>query len=214
KRNYSIVSLSEKLKETRSAVMRLSNNLSQLNGRLSCLQDSLQFQLTSLNERVHRVEAKNHVDFVVDKWRNGLWDKYPPLISLYLLVEELHWGDFGVYRRAVNANSKVHELIQYLCNQIFRIIEEELDLPKNNLFIVSDWLKSDVDLSDEQRDMLIFLYSQAKIKESPFAWSIASYVDNYSPPHVFNEVPIVLSPSRIVESLIDEFAESLGKDDG
>lgn len=201
-----ITRLINKLGETRDATTRLNGKVSEIDDRVVQLQNKINLEFTKLNQRVHRAEAKNHVDLVIAKWKKELWLNYPPLINLYLFIDELYWGDFGIYCRNSNDSNKVNELIEYLRNLVLEITKDKIGINRYELFIMSKWLKPICDLPKEQLEMLAYLcdWANLKIKTAPVTWSIHSYVTSYTPPYVHRDIPIVLNSNRLFDYLIDE----------
>ncbi|NES81656.1 MAG: hypothetical protein F6K10_09765 [Moorea sp. SIO2B7] len=202
-----ITGLVNKLCETRNAVMRLNGRVSGIDNHLLQLQNKINLEFTDLKERVHHTEAKNHVDFVITKLNEKLWLNYPPIVSLYLSIDELYWGDFGIYCRNSNDSKKVNRLIEYLRNLVLKTIKDKIGINQDQLFVMSEWFKPSGDLANEQIEMLAYLSDWAKLKIAPVTWSIQSYANNHTSPHVYNEIPLVLNPNRLFDRLIDEHYE-------
>lgn len=199
-----ITRLVSKLGEAHNATIRLSGRVGEVDDRIVELQNKTSLEFIRLNERVHRAEAKNHVDLVVTKWKNGLWLNYPILVSLFLCIDELYWGDFGIYCRSSNEFKKVSELIGYLRDLVLEVIKDKMDINKNELFIVFELLKPIVDLPNEQLEMLSFLCDWANLKTAPFTWSIHGYSTSYTPSYMHKDFPIVLNSTRLFDRLVDE----------
>lgn len=199
-----ITRLTNKLSETRHGVMRLKGRVSEIDDRLVQLQNKINLEFIQLNERVHRTEAKNQVDIVFTKWNKELWLNYPPLVSLYLSIDELFWGDFGIYCRNSAASNKVNELIEYLRNRVLEIIEDKISIKRHELLVLSELLKPIYNLPNEQRQMLLYLCDWSDFKTAPVTWSIQSCASSYTPPHVQKDIPIVLNSNRLFDCLIDE----------
>ncbi|MGB6297993.1 MAG: diguanylate cyclase regulator RdcB family protein [Rivularia sp. (in: cyanobacteria)] len=199
-----ITHLTTKLCEVRNATTHLSGKISEVDDRIVELQNKADLKFIQLNKRVHRVEAKNHVDLVVTKWKNELWTYYPVLASLFLCIDELYWGDFGTYCRTENNLKKVSELVDYLRGLVLGAIKNKLGVSKNELFIVFKLLEPIVDLSDEQLEMLAYLCDWANFQTAPFTWFINGYATNYTPQYALKYFPIVLNSTRLFDRLLDE----------
>ncbi len=199
-----ITRLIDKLSETRNATMHVNRRVNEIDSRVVELQSKISFEFSRLNERVQRTEAKSHVDLVIAKWNAELWFNYPPLVSLYLCIDELHWGDFGMYcRNSADAN-KVNDLTDYLRNCLLEIIKKRIGTEKNELFVMAQWLKPISALPDERLEMLTYLCNWADSKTTPITWSIYSYATSYTPTHASKDIPITLNSARLIDRLVDE----------
>lgn len=205
-----ITYLTNKLSETRNAVMRINGRVEGIADRFEQLQSKLEIELRKLKKRVDRIEAKHHIDFVIAKWSEELWLNYPPLVKLYLSIDELYWGDFGIYCRNPEDSEKVNDLIKYLRNEILKIIKNTIGINPDKPFIMSQWLKPISDLPKEELEMLAYVcdWANLKIKTAPVTWSIHSYATSYTPPHAHNDIPIVLNFNTLFYCLIDEHNDS------
>ncbi|MEA5554403.1 diguanylate cyclase regulator RdcB family protein [Anabaena cylindrica UHCC 0172] len=199
-----ITRLTNKLSETRQGVMRLKGRVSEIDDRLVQLQNKINLEFTKLNERVHRTEAKIHVDLVFTKWKKELWLNYPPIVSLYLSIDELFWGDFGTYCRHSADSKKVNEMREYLRDGVLELIEDKIGIKQHELFDLSELLNPICNLQNEEREMLLYLCDWSDFKTAPVTWSIQSYASSYTPPHVHKEIPKVLNSNRLCDRLIDE----------
>jgi hypothetical protein len=202
--DIAITRLAIKLGEARNATLCLTGKIGEVDDRIVELQNKTNLEFARLNERVHRAEAKNHVDLVVAKWKNGLWLNYPILVSLCLCIDELYWGDFGVYCRSSNEFKKVNELIGYLRDLALDVIRDRVGINENELFIVFELLKPIINLPNDQLEMLAYLCDWANLKAAPFTWSIHGYATSYIPSYAHKDFPIVLNSNRLFDRLIDE----------
>ncbi|MTJ09021.1 diguanylate cyclase regulator RdcB family protein [Anabaena sp. UHCC 0204] len=195
-----ITRLTDKLRETREGVMRLNGRVIEIDNRLG----QLNLEFINLKNELNQVKAKNHVDLVFAKWNGELWLNYPPLVSLYLAIDELFWGDFGIYCRNSADSRKVNDLIEYLCNKVLKMIKDEIGINQHKPLLLSELLSPICKLSDEEREMLSYLCDWSDFKTAPVTWSIYSYASDHKPPHVNKEIPIVLHSKRLFYRLIDE----------
>ncbi|HAG85024.1 MAG TPA: hypothetical protein DCL61_28710 [Cyanobacteria bacterium UBA12227] len=199
-----ITQLISKLGKVRDVAIRLDGKIHEVDDRIVELQNKAGLEFIKLNERVHRAEAQNHVDLVVAKWKNELWTHYPILVSLFLCIDELYWGDFGTYCRSANDLKKVNDLVGYLRNLVLDVVKSNLDMSRNDLFIVFELLKPIAELPNEQTEMLAYLCDWANLKAAPFTWSIHGYATSHTPSYVYKDFPIVINATRLFDRLLGE----------
>jgi hypothetical protein len=106
KSNMGIIKISNKLLETRQALLLIKNSHDKVKqdvdiilGRLS----EVDVKCKQLDDRIDRVDAgrlaEQQLSAVFDRWKARRLHAYPILLRVFFVLDELYWGDFGNYIR-------------------------------------------------------------------------------------------------------------------
>jgi virulence-associated protein VapD len=213
--DLAIAKIGEKLLETRQGIMVLlekHNNLQYQVDEILISMDSIKEKYSQLSIRIEQVDdgrlATQHLEYIFDKWAAGRLNHYPMLIRLFLVFDELYWGDFGNYCRQFGL---VHREIQRLIEQVHNkaLIQLKNDGANNQII---DW-QADIkyalqNLSIEHREVIVYLTDQAIDETMPIIWSLNKLANNpYIDGRVQNiKVPIILTMQNAINRFSADFA--------
>lgn len=102
--------ITNKLTETRAGVMRLnvkfSGQFDAVWQKMDAIVASYGPRLASLEQRTARLERLDivdaHIEFVLSKWSAGHYQSFSLLERLFVVCNELQWGDFGDFQRQLS----------------------------------------------------------------------------------------------------------------
>lgn len=218
--DLAIIKIGTKLVETRQGVMILLEKHNALHievNQLLVSMDNMEEKYSQLSLRIEQVDdgrlATQHIEAVFDKWEAGRLNHYPVLIRLFLVFDELYWGDFGHYCRQCGLE---HREIQRLTEQVKN---------KSLIQLKNDWLNGQLpahafdwqlnikqelqNLSVEHREVIAYLTDEAINDAMPMLWRLNQLATN---PHHHNDslpsknVPLVLT----MQNAINRFSADFG----
>jgi hypothetical protein len=183
KSDIAVARLAGKLKETRTGVMRLQERHNELAANVQViaqdvdqLQIQVQDQWIQLKSKIRQVDAGRlasaHLEQVFDKWQAERLNSYPPLVRLYIVIDELHWGNFGTYCRSQFGTSEVHQLMEQLLHKALFQMKQDLGGDVSQLMLPEEWLSPIMDLPEESREVLSYLSNWADPQTAPVTWTI------------------------------------------
>jgi hypothetical protein len=105
--------ITDKLTETRAGVMRMNVKFTaQFDAvwqKMDAIVASYGPRLASLELRTARLERLDlvdaHIEFVLSKWSAGHYQAFSPLERLFVVCNELQWGDFGDFQRQLSRSA-------------------------------------------------------------------------------------------------------------
>lgn len=216
--DLAITKIGNKLLETRQGVMMLlekHNGLQIEVNQLLISMDNMEEKYNQLSIRIEQVDdgrlATQHIEAVFDKWEAGGLSHYPVLIRLFLVFDELYWGDFGHYCRQCGLE---HREIQRLTEQVKNksLVQLKNDWSVNQLPVHAfDWqsaIKQELqNLSVEHREVVAYLTDEAINDTVPMLWSLNQLANN---PHHDNflpskNVPLVLTMHNAINRFSTDF---------
>ncbi|KAB8331886.1 hypothetical protein SD80_020380 [Scytonema tolypothrichoides VB-61278] len=181
KSDIAIAHLAGKLQETRAGVMRLQEGHNELVEDVQAIKQRLEeFKIevdgrfTRLEFEVQYLSASDHLQQVFNKFEAGNLNKYPLLARLYLVIDELYWGKFGIYCRSQFGTSEVDELMRQLVNKALIQMKQDLGGDISELTLPKKWLSPIQDLPEESREVLSYLSNWADPQTAPVAWAIGN----------------------------------------
>jgi hypothetical protein len=181
KSDIAVARLAGKLKETRTGVMRLQERHNELAENVQAIKQRLdQFEIevdkrwTRLESEVQYLSAEGHLNRVFTKWQPRLFNKYPPLAGLYLMIDELYWGTFGIYCRKEFGTSEVRQLMEELGHKALILMEAYSKDDVYQLTLPEKWLSPIRDLPEESREVLSYLSNWADPQTAPVTWAISN----------------------------------------
>ena len=204
-----IARLADKLKETLTGVMRLQERQNKLAEDVQATKQHLeQFEIqvdnrcTRLESEVEFLSAKAHLDQVFIKWQARYIKKYPPLAGLYLMIDELYWGMFGIYCRKKFGANQVDQLMEQLGDKALILMETNLKGEVSQLMFSKEWLSSIQNLPKESREALSYLSDWADAQTTPVTWAIknAALLESELP----DDFPRVFSGEHAINHLMYE----------
>lgn len=216
--DLAITKIGNKLLETRQGVIILLEKHNALHHEVEKLlvsMDNMNEKYSQLSIRLEQVDdgrlAAQHIEAVFDKWEAGGLNHYPVLIRLFLVFDELYWGDFGHYCRQCGLE---HREIQRLTEQVKNksLIQLKDDCLNNQLpTLTYDWqsyIKQELkNLPAEHCEVISYLTDEAVNDSMPMLWSLNQLANN--PRHngllASVNVPIVLNTQNAVNRFSFDF---------
>ena len=204
-----ISTLSDKLIETRERIIHIQNIQTNVLEQLSDFHLNFEHQLSKLQSKISDVDlaqlANSHLEQVFDKWKAGRLDQYPPLVRLFLVVDELYWGKFGEFCRKLHGEKKSEILQEQLIDKALVQIKQDISGNTYKLFITKEWLYPIQSLPDDTRQTIAYLSNWSNPQKTPITWAIRNAAlpqDHFPRPR--NRVPHVISCSQAVKHLTHE----------
>ena len=216
--DLAIAKISNKLLETRQGVMLLLNKQNALQHEVEKLllaMDGMNERYSQLSIRLERVDdgrlATQHIEAVFDKWQAGRLNHYPVLIRLFLVFDELYWGDFGNYCRQCGLE---HREIQRLVQQVHdkTLIQLKTDWLTGQLSPIAYAWQTDTkhylqNLQPEYREVIRYLTDEATNDSMPMLWSLNQLAND---PHYEDllpsaNIPIVLTMQNAINRFSFDF---------
>lgn len=217
--DLAITKIGTKLLETRRGVMILLDKHNALRHEVEKLlisMDNMNEKYSQLSIRLEQVDdgrlATQHIEAVFDKWEAGGLNHYPVLIRLFLVFDELYWGDFGHYCRQCGLEHR----------EIKRLVEQLQN--KSCIQLKSDWLNGQLpshaydwqsaikqelqNVAVEHCDVIAYLTDEAVNDTMPMLWSLNQLANN---PHHNNflpskNVPLVLTMQNAINRFSADFS--------
>jgi hypothetical protein len=190
KSDIAVNCLANKLIETRQGVMRLQERHKELREQVQAMYQDINRRLTQVNHDVSSMKsdiqyfnANDHLIRVFKKWEREQLKLYPPLARLYIVIDELYWGDFGIYCRSKFGEKKVNELMQDLADKALSQMAKDLkDLGEKDLKGLGNYMSQLMfpqkflnpinDLPEELREVIGYLSDWAEPQIAPVSWAI------------------------------------------
>lgn len=216
--DLAITKIGNKLLETRQGVMILlekHNSLHHEVKKILISMDGMNQKYSQLSIRLEQVNdgrlATQHSEAVFDKWQAGRLNHYPVLIRLFLVFDELYWGDFGNYCRQCGLEHReIKRLIEQLQNK--SLIQLKHDWVNNQLSpLAYDWQtdtkQSLQNLQTEHRDVIAYLTNNAINDSMPMLWSLNQLANNPYDSDLLPclHVPIVLNIQNAINRFTFDF---------
>ncbi len=213
--DLAITKIGSKLLETRQGVMILLEKHNSLQFEVNSLLLSMDSMDKKYNQLFLRIEQVNdgrlaslHIEKVFVKWAAGGLNHYPLLIRLFLVFDELYWGDFGNYCRQLGLeNKEIQDYIQMVKDK--SRIQLKNDWSVNQLPNTAfDWqanIKQGLqNLSVEHCDVIAYLTDEAINDAMPMVWSLNQLANN---PHYDDFLPSENLPKHLTpENAINRFS--------
>ena len=217
--DLAITKIGSKLLETRQGVMILlekHNSLHHEVEKILISMDNMNEKYSQLSIRLEQVDdgrlATQHIEAVFDKWEAGGLNHYPVLVRLFLVFDELYWGDFGHYCRQCGLEHReIKRLIEQLQNK--SLIQLKSDwvngkLPSHAYDWQSDIKQELQNVAVEHREVIAYLTDEAINDSMPMIWSLNQLANN---PHhndflLSKNVPLVLT----MQNAINRFSADFG----
>lgn len=215
--DLALAKVANKLSETRHGVMRLQekhNALRQDVEKLLSAMDGMNKKYSQLSERLEQIDggrlATQHIEAVFVKWEAGRLDRYPVVARLFLVFDELYWGDFGNYCRQCGLEHReIKRLIGQVQDKALTRLKE--DWTSNGLSSVYDW-RTDTrqrlqDLPSEYRDLIAYLSDDATDESMPMLWALNQLANATTFPILLanKHVPIILTAQNVINRFSADF---------
>lgn len=205
KANSAIISLNEGMvtlvdysKDTRVLLQEMGITLG---ARL----DQLESRVRKLE---YRVDAREQIDLLFEKWEAGEFDAYPIMLRLYLVFERLYWGEYGDFIRIFNGSREANTLMELLKTKCLKQLRKDAALDHDNFAGIRHWLyaSSPKVIEDDLQESLSFMADWTDPVTMPFAYSavnFATHSDKELPLHL----PRIGNPESLHQNFNREFFE-------
>lgn len=212
--DLAITKVVEKLTETRAGVMRLNAKHHELAQQVNSLIsdfERLDNQYLELSQKVQQIDdgrlATQHLEAVFDKWAAGRLNHYPVILRLFLVFDELHWGDFGNYCRQYNLEHEINRLIQQAKDKAVIQLKHDLQINDTNVWGWHEQLAAEIQkLPTDYQQVLAYLTDDAEIDETPMLWAVNRLAIGKTDLNDCKYLPFVFN----VQSVIQNFAHDFG----
>jgi len=215
--DLALATVATKLSETRHGVMRLQekhNALRQDVEKLLFRMDDMDKKYDQLSERIEQVDggrlATQQIEAVFDKWQAGCLERYPVIVRLFLVFDELYWGDFGGYcRQRGLAHREIKRLIEQVQHKALTRLKE--DWTSVGLPSVYDWRPDTRQrlqgLPGEYRGLIAYLSDGATNESTPMLWALRQLANAANPPTRLanSHVPIILTAQNAINRFSADF---------
>jgi len=211
--DLAIAKVADKLAETRAGVMRLYAKHQQLAQQVENLIvefDRLDSKFNDLTLKLQQVDAgrlaKQHLDAVFDKWEAGRLNRYPEMIRLYFVFDELYWGEFGNYCRQYKIEHEVKRLVQQVKDKALIQMNQDrnsFNPPLNKTMAWQKNLFTEVqNLSHDYQQTLAYLSDNTHAELTPMLWAVNRIAIGKNDLESCKNIPIILN----IENTINRFA--------
>ncbi len=213
--DLAIAKVSDKLVETRKGLLILlerHQNLKQQVTGIMVQLDDMKNDHQQLSARLDQVDsgrlATQQIEAVFDKWKAGRLDHYPILVRLFLVFDELYWGDFGNYcRKCGLEHSEIKRLVQQVQDKSLIQLKCEWGNSRS-IYIWQDDTKSQLqNLHGDYREMLAYLTDGAPHDEMPMVWGLNQLANNPNPKDSLQNlnIPIMLDMQNAIHRFSFDF---------
>jgi len=167
------VGLAKSIEMTTSAVTQVNNQLHEVHRNIGYLATDV----CELHERLeqhidwsrHRIgqlqkaltqitteqRAHAHLERVVDKWTAGRFDQYSPLSQLYLVIDDLYWGDFGELCKCYPGSQACKESISHAQDKL--LIQLQSKMETKDPIELAKWIPDKQIISQEEQRTLAYM---------------------------------------------------------
>ena len=174
KSDLALALVTEKLTETRTALGRQAARQSGIEKTLSCMQEHLDRLTQRVGELESRVKAEGQRDILLSHWEETQGRVVSPLIQIFLTIDELWWGDFGLYCRSAQDTQNVNTLVELTCRKVAERLAARLENTAFYDFVSVETLLSSVArITDEQRELVCYLADRGTADRNPLFQAIA-----------------------------------------
>lgn len=210
--SLAITQISEKLAETRNGVMRLNAKHKELAQQVNALMsefERLDSQYSALAEKIQQVDngrkATLQLQAVFDKWSAGRLNHYPVIVRLYLIFDELHWGDFGNYCRQSSLEHEITCLIQQAKDKALIQLKEDLQTTQT-VWAWQEQLATEIQkLPDNYQQLLAYLTNDAQAETTPMFWAVNQLANGKRDLSSCQKLPIVFDTDSVIQSFARDF---------
>jgi hypothetical protein len=186
--DLAIAKISNKLVETRKGLMillerhqALNHDVKEILVQIDCMKNGHELLSARLDQVNSGRLATQHIEAVFDKWKAGRLKHFPVLARLFLVFDELYWGDFGNYCRKCGLE---HREIQRLVQQVQdkSLIQLECEWEKSqSVYLWQDDTKNSLqNLQADYREMIAYLSDGAPHDAMPMVWGLNQLANSSS----------------------------------
>ena len=198
--NEKIHTLNETLTETIDFSIETRQMLSQLAMDLNKRCDALDKKIHSLDLNQ---QATTQIDHLFTKWAAGKLNMLSPMSRLYVVLDELYWGEFGnYYRQRRNHSDKVNKLISIIENKAIIQLTRDMKITTESSVPTSLWFETPKALSVDLHEGLQFLGDWTNDFQHPLAHYASQLLEK--PPAL---IPLNLKANSVVTASFEEIFE-------
>jgi hypothetical protein len=209
--DLAIAKVGEKLLETRKGLMMLLDKHQSLNQEVSGILidiDLMKNKHDELSERLDQVDsgrlATQQIEAVFDKWNAGRLEHFPLLARLFLVFDELYWGDFGNYcRKCGLEHREIQRLVQQVQDKSLIQLKRDWSQAQDVYFWQDDAKREFQNLAVDYRDLIAYLTNGAPSDLMPMTWGLNQLADNPQSPALQN---LYLPKMLDIKTAIDRFS--------
>lgn len=210
--DLAIAKVGDKLLETRKGLMMLLNKHQALSHEVNGIlveMDLMKTKHQALSERLDHVDARSlatqQIESIFVKWEAEKLNHYPVLARLFLVFDELYWGDFGSYCRKYGLqDSNTQKLVEQVQNKSLIQLKRDWSQTEGIYFWQDDARQDFQNLSSDYRDLIAYLTDGAP-SDMTMVWSLNQLATN--PQTVFQNIniPNALNVQNAIYRLTSDF---------
>lgn len=210
--------VTHKLAETRSGIVKLvdkhlelKSEVQQLDEKLNQLEERFLQQNRLMHEKIHSMDMRQNamiqMNLEFDKWAGGAYAPFSPLVQMFLVLENLSWGAFGVYDAI---NPEFRESLYYKCAIL---LKDHYRIPVVNNLSTVQWMLPLTHEREAHKEMLRYLLQDEadNLQDLPLQAAIlqVSELEASNPEAIKSilsgrSVPYVFQSKRLSERLMGE----------
>lgn len=212
--DLALIKVSEKLKETRTGLMMMLERHQSLKYQV----DEIIVQIEDMKNHHQQLSARlelvdcgrlatQHMNAVFDKWKAGGFRHFPILTRLFLVYDELYWGDFGHYCRQCGLEHReIKRLVEQVQNKSLIQLESEWQKSNSPYLWENDTKNQLQNLNTDYREMIVYLTNGAPLDEMPLTWGLNQLANNPSQDYLNNSnLPKFLDMQNAINRMSFEF---------
>ena len=210
KSDLALAVVTEKLTETRTALGRQAARQAGIEKTLCQMQEHLDGLTQRVGKLEARVKAEDQRDILLSRWERTQSRVLSPLIQIFLMIDELWWGDFGHYCRHYCRleydTQNVGTLVELTCRKVAERLAARLENTAYYDFIAVETLLSSVaKMNDEQRELVYYLADRGTADRNPLFQAIARSAQGETDiVQTLPKLPRAFSPLSLSSRLLHE----------
>lgn len=205
--NLAINTVNNKIDSLLLGFDQLVNYTNDIKQQLTSLAHQMNNRCSIIEQEITRIDfnlrAHQHLDKIFYKWSAGRYSSFSLAGRCYAAMEELYWGDFGDYCRSHSADSK-NDFIEQLINRAISQLATDAGCKVSSRLNTYDWLTqpNSYDVLPDASDTLAYMGDWSGDMHAPFVYAISQ-----QPEELPLTVPLISSPTRIIEALVTDIFE-------
>jgi hypothetical protein len=196
-----IAKANEKISVIHENVATLAHYSADTRQQLKALDQRLSEKYQELSDEIKRVDieqkASRQLDQVFDAWKAGKLKKLPIIQQLFVILDNLFWGDFGYYCQTHRSNTRNNFLSQL--DHKIQIELNDLLKPSEHRFSIQQLTPQ---LTHSLNDALAYQGDWSCEDQHPFSFTATQQ------PILLEtslHIPRLLSVERVSNAFVDEF---------
>lgn len=154
-----LTQVNNQLHEVNQHIEYLATDICELHGRLEQYIDWSQQRIAQLQETLTQIateqRAHTHLERVVDKWAAGRLNQYSPLSQLYLVIDDLYWGNFGELCKCYPDSQACKDGIRHAQDKL--LIQLQSNMETKASIELAKWMPDKQILSQEEQRTLAYM---------------------------------------------------------